>query len=528
MLFNSYVFIFAFLPVVFGVYCLVRKHPERRWTIAWLVLASLVYYAWWKPEFLLLLLTSIIVNAAFGKALYSGRLSRTAARTALAAGIVFNLGVLAYFKYAGFFVENLNVWFGAGFSVPKIILPIGVSFITFQKIAFLVDAYRGEVRDFSFPNFALFVTFFPQLIAGPIVHHAEVMPQFAKKSTEISLAADLSVGLSIFCMGLFKKVVIADSCAVYADAGYGMLKAGQPLDFTSAWITILAYSFQLYYDFSGYSDMAVGLARMFGIRFPANFHSPYRASGIIDFWRRWHMTLSRFLRDYLYIPLGGNRHGAFRHYLNLATVMLLGGLWHGANWTFVAWGAVHGGLLAVNHAWSQLRVSKLALMNTPLARTAAVLLTFLSVTLAWVPFRSENLGDARRMLAALFPNAHSIGQSFRASWRAQFGDLKNVWDLTTWFKPRELWPSVLPPDFLATYKPVGLLLVGIAVATFLLPNSNQIFAKFRPVLGLSNEQLQHRASLERLDWKVALVISGMFVFSVLQLSRVSPFLYFQF
>ena len=492
MLFNSYIFIFVFLPVVLAVFCLLRNRPERRWTIAWLVLASFVYYAWWRPEYLLLLLASIAVNAGFGKVLCGGRLSRHASRAVLAAGIAFNLGVLAYFKYAGFFVENLDYWFGAGFTVPKILLPIGVSFITFQKIAFLVDAHRGEVRNFSFLNFALFVSFFPQLIAGPIVHHAEVMPQFAKQPAPGDRAADFAVGLSIFCVGLFKKVVIADSCAVYADAGYDIFKAGHALDTASAWITVLAYSFQIYYDFSGYSDMAVGLARMFGIRFPVNFHSPYKARGIIEFWRRWHMTLSRFLRDYLYIPLGGNRHGALRRYVNLEAVMLLGGLWHGANWTFVVWGGVHGAMLALNHAWNNLRISKLPSLNTLPARTAAVLLTFFAVTLAWVLFRAQNLGDAGRMLAALF----HIGPKAPSAW--------------------------------VSFRSALLLLVGICIVTFLLPNTNQIFAKFDPVLGLSGEQLQHRASLSRLDWKVALVLSGMFVFTVLHLSRVSPFLYYQF
>ncbi|MBI4294369.1 MAG: MBOAT family protein [Betaproteobacteria bacterium] len=523
MLFNSYVFIFVFLPAVLAVYALVRRHPP--WTIAWLVLASLFYYAWWKPQFLILLLVSISVNALFGKALCSGGLSRPVSRAVLTAGIVFNLGLLGYFKYAGFFVENLNTWFGAGLIVPQIILPIGISFITFQKIAFLVDAHKGAVRNFSLQNYALFVTFFPQLIAGPIVHHAEMIPQFVNRRADDPLASDLAVGLSIFIVGLFKKVVVADTCAIYADAGYATIKAGHALDPASAWIVVLAYSFQLYYDFSGYSDMAVGLGRIFGIRLPVNFHSPYKASGVIDFWRRWHMTLSRFLRDYLYIPLGGNRHGAPRRYLSLGAVMLLGGLWHGANWTFVLWGALHGALLAVNHAWTRLR----AYMNLGLeagpARTAGILLTFIAVTLAWVPFRAESLDDAGRMLAALFPagpDAPAIWASFRNCLRAQFTDP------ATWFRARELWPVVLPPDFLATYRPGGLVLAIIAAATFLMPNSNQLFAKFDPVLGLSAAQLRTRASLKQLDWKAAFVLSGMFVFSVLQLSRVSPFLYFQF
>jgi D-alanyl-lipoteichoic acid acyltransferase DltB (MBOAT superfamily) len=528
VLFNSYIFVFVFLPVVLAVFSVVREHPERRWAIAWLVLASFCYYAWWKPEFILLLLVSIAVNAAFGKLLCSGRLTRARSRGYLAAGIVFNLSVLAYFKYAGFLVENLNQFLHAGLTVPSIILPIGISFITFQKIAFLVDAHRGEVRDFSLWNFALFVTFFPQLIAGPIVHHAEVMPQFSRKPLEGQFSADLAVGLSIFCVGLFKKVVIADNCAIFADAGYGALGAGRPLDFASAWIGVLAYSFQLYYDFSGYSDMAIGLARMFGVRFPVNFHSPYKASGMIEFWRRWHMTLSRFLRDYLYIPLGGGRHGLRRQALNVTVVMLLGGLWHGANWTFVLWGAVHGVLVALNHAWKQMRISGSKAFQTTTARRLGILMTFLAVTLAWVPFRAADIGDAGVMLATLFPfgpDAPSAWASLRECLHAQ---LSKPLDVSTWGKARELWPAELPRNFLATYKPVGLLLAAVAAATFLLPNTQQIFARFDPVLGLSPDQLQHPRSLVRLDWKIAVVISGIAIFSALHLTRVSPFLYFQF
>ena len=283
MLFNSYAFIFVFLPVVLAVYLLVRKHSLRTWSIAWLVLASFFYYAWWKPAFLLLV-SSICVNALFGKLFCAQRLSWRTAQVLLVASVSFNLGLLAYFKYAMFIIGNLNDWFGTGFSVPKIVLPIGISFFTFQQIAFLVDARRGLVKNFSFLNYALFVTFFPQLIAGPIVHHAEMMPQFAQRTVTGDRLSDLAVGLSIFCIGLFKKVMVADTCAVYADAGFDTLTAGHPLSFMSAWITVLAFSFQIYYDFSGYTDMAVGLARLFGIQLPVNFHSPYKATGVIEFW----------------------------------------------------------------------------------------------------------------------------------------------------------------------------------------------------------------------------------------------------
>ncbi len=492
MLFNSHIFIFLFLPVVLAGYLIIHSRLQQNWGIAWLVLASLVYYAWWKPAFLLLLLVSIAANATLGQALCLGRLSRAQSRLLLILGIAFNLGLLGYFKYAMFVVENFNR-LGAGLTVPEIILPIGISFITFQKIAFLVDAHRGAVRDFSIRNFLLFVTFFPQLIAGPIVHHAEMMPQFQRTQARDAWRENFAVGLSLFCVGLFKKVVIADACAPYADAGFDTVKAGNLLTAKEAWLAVLAYSFQIYFDFSGYSDMAVGLARLFGITMPVNFHSPYKATGIIDFWRRWHMTLSRFLRDYLYIPLGGGQHGGLRRTLNLAIVMVLGGLWHGASWTFVLWGAAHGVMLGINHAWNQTLISQRAVFRSALARRCLVLLTFVMVTLAWVLFRADGLDTAGRMFESLF--------GFGAS---------------------------IPAQGLAHRRSGAWLLVAVMAVTFFTPNSYQWFSRFNPVTGLSVLQLQHRFTLKRLDGRVAVVMAGAFVLSVLHMTRVSPFLYFQF
>jgi alginate O-acetyltransferase complex protein AlgI len=526
MLFNSYIFIFLFLPVVLAGFAIFRRAPNSNLLVGWLILASIFYYGWWKPEFLWLLATSIIVNLAFGKLLMSGRLSKPQARLTFIAGVTFNLALLGFFKYANFFVANVDFVFGVEWDLPHILLPIGISFITFQKIAFLVDAYRGEVKNFSTRNYIFFVTFFPQLIAGPIVHHAEIMPQLSGVARR-DFTADFSIGASIFIVGLFKKVVIADSLAVYADAGYGSLHAGQSLDFASAWVTALSYSFQLYYDFSGYSDMAVGLARMFGIKLPVNFFSPYKARSIVEFWRRWHMTLSRFLRDYLYFPLGGNRRGTFRRYLNLAVVMLLGGLWHGANWTFVVWGGVHGALLIANHAWSSISVSRTSILASRPFRAIAVGVTFLAVTLAWVPFRAASVGEARVMLGYLIGSRNQWISSLRHFVAAQFSSdlLLNV---ETWFKPRELWPPVLPPDYLATAaRPVGWLLLFVAVGTFLAPNTYQLFGRFEPALGLSG-WLTNDGVVHRLGVRAAFVLAALFVIAVLGLSRVSPFLYFQF
>ena len=525
MLFNSYVFIFCFLPIVLAGYALLLRVPNPRWPIVWLGLASLCYYAWWRPEYLLLLLFSVTVNFGFGKLIIEGGLSRAQSRAVLTAGIVFNLCLLGFFKYAGFFVANVNRVSAAHWTVPSIVLPIGISFITLQKIAFLVDAHRGPVRNFTLLNYAFFVTFFPQLIAGPITHHSEIMPQIGPAQRR-DFEADLAVGLSIFVVGLFKKVMIADSLAVYADAGYAMVETGHPLGTASAWVAVLCYSFQLYYDFSGYSDMAVGLARMFGFRLPVNFYSPYQAASIIDFWRRWHITLSRFLRDYLYFPLGGNWRGPRRRYFNLGVVMLLGGLWHGANWTFVAWGGVHGLMLGLNHSWRAIPLSRHPVLKGAAARGIAILMTFVAVTLAWVPFRADTLTHAGTMLSAMF-DPHGVASILRFL-DVQFFHLKGVAGaFMDWFRPRELWPLALPPDYVATARPLGLFLVAIAIATFIMPNTYQIFGRFNPALGLPEETTMGRV-LARLDRRVATVVAAMFLLALLRLSHVSPFLYYQF
>lgn len=530
MLFSSYTFIFAFLPVVVIIYYLTASYIGLRWAATWIVLASLVYYSWWKPIYLLLLLFSIFINFGFAKALVGRQWRPGAARLLVTLGVGFNLCLLGYFKYAGFFVQNVDAAFGAGYAIPNIVLPIGISFITFQKIAFLVDAYKGEVKRLSLQNYMFFVSFFPQLIAGPIVHHQEIIPQLERPQRR-DRAADLAVGISIFCVGLFKKVVIADTCALYADAGFGTVHAGHPLDPASAAIAVLAFSFQIYYDFSAYSDMAVGLARMLGFSLPVNFFSPYKSTGFVEFWRRWHITLSRFLRDYLYIPLGGNRKGPLRQLLNLLAVMFLGGLWHGANWTFVAWGTIHGALLGINHGWSKLRLSRHPWLNSRTAEGAAILLTFTLATLAWIPFRAQTFTEARQMAYSLVGAGGGIAavrHSYDVFLATQFTHPGHLLNLATWIKPKELWPPVLPSDFLATSPPIGLWLAGIAVLTFAMPNTYQLFARYDPALGLTRLQPQWQGGIRRLGWGSAFAFAGLFVVSVLQLNHVTPFLYFQF
>jgi alginate O-acetyltransferase complex protein AlgI len=357
VLFHSYFFMFFFVPITVGVFFWLGGREYRRLAVAWLVGASLFFYGWWDPHYLALIVGSILFNYAIGRIFWLRTTSDRDLlfRGVLALGIAANLVALGYFKYFEFLVENLGRLTGSDFHIEEIVLPLAISFFTFQQIAYLVDAWKGEVRENSFLNYCLFVTFFPQLIAGPIVHHTEMLPQFFRRKIFTVRYEHLAVGLAIFFAGLFKKVVLADGVSVYSDPVFAAAEAGIALSFLEAWGGSLAYTFQIYFDFSGYSDMAIGLARMLGIRLPLNFNAPYKAVNIIEFWRRWHMTLSRFLRDYLYFPLGGNRKGPALKNLNLVVTMLLGGLWHGADWNFVLWGAMHGCYLILNHSWRAIR-----------------------------------------------------------------------------------------------------------------------------------------------------------------------------
>lgn len=385
MLFNSYPFLFGFLPVVlFGYFFLARKRRTRAASV-FLVLASLVFYAWWDARYLPLLLGSIAFNYAMGR-----RIEQTRSKRWLALGVGVNFLLLGYFKYAGFFVATGNALFGVARPVPEIVLPLGISFFTFTQTAYLVDAYRGETQRYAPLTYALFVTVFPHLIAGPILYHKDMIPQFSRLRNFVFSYKNLAIGLTVLSIGLFKKVVIADTLAPWANLAFA--NAWQ-LTFLEAWAGALAYTLQLYFDFSGYSEMALGLGYMFNLRLPVNFNAPYKARSIIDFWRRWHMTLSAFLKSYLYIPLGGGRGGEWKRMRNLLLTMLLGGLWHGAGWTFVVWGALHGFYLVVNHQWRRL--------GCALPAFASWLLTFLCVTVAWVFFRADNLSDALHFVAAL-------------------------------------------------------------------------------------------------------------------------------
>ncbi len=436
MLFSSVEFLFVFLPATIAGYAVFARLFSVRSATVWLIAASLFFYAYWDAALLTLLLGSIVFNFVCGKRLFAER-----SRALLWAGLCFNVGLLAYFKYAGFFVENVEAALDMEIADLDIVLPLAISFFTFQQIAYLADIYQGKAVEPDFFSYVLFVSFFPQLISGPIVHHSEMMPQFANKERRW-MRRDLIVpALGFLVMGLYKKVVLADGVAPIADQVFDASIAGVP-SMMDAWIGTLAYTFQIYFDFSAYSDMAIGIALLFGIRLPLNFNSPYRAVNIIDFWRRWHMTLSRFIRDYIYIPLGGRRKGGARRYSNLLIAMLIGGLWHGAGWTFIVWGGLHGVYLIANHLFR--RIYPVREKQAAWSAWTGRVLTLLAVMIAWVFFRSDDLWSASRMLQGMFGMV--TGEPVLSGTRTIF------------------W--------------VGLLLVIV----WFLPNSWQVFHRFNPVL----------------------------------------------
>ncbi len=497
---------FLFLPVTLLGYHLIGKFKRTEFSLGWLVAASLFFYGYWKPAYLVLMLFSIGFNYWIGQKLSSG--SR---RWVLILGVTINIALLGYFKYVNFFVDSANYLLASDWHIEQILLPLAISFFTFQQIAYLVDAYRGLCKEYKFIHYCLFVTFFPQLIAGPIVHHGEMLPQFLRKASLTLSKQNLIIGLTIFIVGLFKKVVIADTFALYASPVFAVADSGGTLNFFEAWQGALAYTFQLYFDFSGYSDMAIGLARMFGIRLPLNFNSPYKATNIIDFWRRWHITLSRFLRDYLYISLGGSRRGNVRRYVNLMITMTLGGLWHGAGVNFIIWGTLHGGCLIVNHTWRKLWPWP-GLRGHIVYRSFSITLTMLAVIVGWVFFRAETTNGALHLLNAMINLPHTVG--------GMLG-------------PLTVLLSQLGIKFEGGYLAYEHLIGAgafIAAYTFVLimPNTPQWMVRYHPVhdnteLKNLNNTLSWRLSLY---WSIAVGVMAMT--SLLSMTKVSEFLYFQF
>lgn len=509
MLFNSFSFIFLYLPIVLvGYFLLGRWRPA--WAAGWLALASLFFYGYWDSRYVPLLLGSILMNYGAGR-LIAATAPGKARRRWLVAALAANLLLLAWYKYANFLLDSARMLAGAHWAGWDIVLPVGISFFTFTQIAFLVDCYRGRVHEYRLVHYVLFVSYFPHLIAGPVLHHAEMMPQFARRGAARASAADLALGLSIFIVGLAKKTLIADPLSTLV--GPAFAHGAQP-QLVEAWIATLAYTFQLYFDFSGYSDMAIGLSRLFGIKLPLNFNSPYQASDIGDFWRRWHMTLSRFLRDYLYIPLGGNRGGAVARCRNLMLTMLLGGLWHGAGWTFVLWGGLHGTYLVIQRGWQSIKGPDGA------ARRWARPLTFLAVMLAWIPFRAPDLATALDVAGAL-AGANGIGlphglagwqQGAAVSWLAGHG-VPVHFDGIRWI------------DFSAAGVPT---LLAAMLLAFFAPNTQEIFCHYQPCI----DRIYRRPG--RIEWtwspgtRWSVSATALFLACLLSMNQVSEFLYFQF
>jgi len=396
MLFPSFPFVFAFLPIVLLVFYFVRRKEAWHLLVPTLLLASLVFYLLPNWQHGYIIISSIIFNFYISRPVQSH--NPLYSRAALVIGIIFNLSVIGYFKYIFFFSQILHSVTGIDMVLTKVILPVGISFYTFQQIAYLVDCYKDKNTHYNFTEYALFIAFFPQLIAGPIVHHKELMPQISALKNKPFNADQFKVGIGFFIVGLAKKLILADNLAHLTNPVFESADSGVAIDTLSAWMASLSYTLQLYFDFSAYSDMAIGLGLMFGIQLPINFLSPYKSQSIIEFWRRWHITLSKFLRDYLYIALGGNRKGKARRYTNLMLTMLLGGLWHGAGWNFIIWGGLHGVYLIINHAFN----AAAKYTNFVMPRVMGIALTLFGVVVAWVFFRAETTEGALLILNSMF------------------------------------------------------------------------------------------------------------------------------
>lgn len=460
MLFNSYPFMFGFLPIVLAGYFILNRLRLTLNAKVWLTLASIVFYGYWNVKYVPLILSSILFNYAMGHFIHSAKANRR--RSILVFSISANILLLGYYKYTDFFIENWNGLTGSNLPLHHLILPLGISFFTFTQIAYLVDAYRNQAREYSLVNYTLFVTFFPHLISGPILHHKDMMPQFDRLRNKVWNWNNVRKGVVLFSIGLGKKVIIADTLASYADNGFATAT-----HFVDSWVAVLSYTLQLYYDFSGYTDMAIGIALLFNIQLPQNFNAPYRALSIRDFWRRWHITLSHFLRDYIYIPLGGNRKGFWISIRNVVITFLIGGFWHGAGWMFILWGLLHGAGQAVEKMWGR--------WGFTLPKWFSWLITFVFVNITWVFFRSEHMSQAFRVLKGMSGLNGIALQSI--------GSLK--------------W---------------AILLILILMTTILWNPSHRL---------LNKRNLQY-------SWKTAFVMAFIIMFSLLFFNRITTFLYFNF
>ncbi|MDC0039250.1 MBOAT family protein [Gammaproteobacteria bacterium] len=463
----------------------------------------------------MILVVSIVVNFGLGKLLERDGEKQ---KIFLFLGLAFNLGLLGYYKYADFFITNIFWLVNVNHAITAIILPIGISFFTFQQIAYLMDVYRGIKGRYTFSEYGLFVSFFPQLIAGPIVHHREMMPQFSTLATA-NISLRISIGLSLIVFGLFKKVVLADTIAEFSSPVFEMADEGMQITLLPAWIAAVGFSLQIYFDFSGYTDIAIGLGALFGIKLPINFFSPYKAHSIIDFWQRWHISLSRFLKNYLYIPLGGNRH---RQFVNILVTMLLGGLWHGAAWTFVLWGGLHGCLIGINHAWRKWGPNPLG------SNIAFWPLTMLAITLCWVPFRAETFTGAMAIWTGMIGfNGLILPTSYY--------DFLPALGITDWLSSIQLSiePATLRSNigYVENFSGMKEFLILLLVV-FLMPNTMEIFSRYQPFITnerfLTVDVTQHRI----ITWKPSALWAGATTCAAItvlyKLNDVSEFLYFNF
>ncbi len=498
MVFSSLEFIYLFLPPVVLGFLALRALRLETAIIWWLIMASLVFYMCWSPKHLLLLLGSVGFNY-----LLHLQLKKHHSKSILAFGIIANLAMLGVFKYADFFIGNFGAVTGFETEELGLVLPLAISFYTFQQISFLRDTYQDRLVNSDFKRYMLFVTFFPQLIAGPIVMQRDTIPQFNLSNFTNRYAMNLMAGATLFAIGLFKKIVLADGIAPAANAVFSLADQGTIIPMEAAWLGSLAYTFQIYFDFSGYCDMALGLALMFGIRLPINFNSPYRSLSIVEFWRRWHITLSRFLRDYLYIPLGGNKSGFLGTRGNLAITMLLGGLWHGAGWNFIIWGGLHGGYLMINHIWSGSSLGQgcRTIIHPYVYASAAWLITMVAVILAWVFFRAETLDGALIMLHSMFGLSQGLS-----------------------FTP---WQDIIPDADWVLYA-----LLAMTAIVILLPNSIEFTRNYQPVLNTAKELGR---PVLRFLWSPrpawGLGLAALFLVSIIQtyrLNDLTEFIYFNF
>ena len=532
MLFNSYEFIFLFLPTSLLIFYRISKFGKKNFQVFWLVVASLIFYGWWNPPYLILLLLSMAVNYSLSIALNACHFSNQEKQgnLLLTLGVLLNLGLIGYYKYFNFFIDNLNSAIGLSLNVQYILLPLGISFYTFQQISYLVDSRDGETKGDSFLQYCLFVSFFPQLIAGPIVTHSEMIPQFSKPKLFRFNSEDFTVGLTIFSMGLFKKVIFADQIALYSTPIFEAAAQGVSITFWEGWVGALAYSLQIYFDFSGYSDMAIGLGRMFGFKLPLNFNSPYKATNIIDFWTRWHLTLTRFLTRYLYNPIslalsrrriqqgkslikkGVGSFGAFLELVAVPTIitMFLAGLWHGAGWQYIIFGLLNGLYLTVNHGWHLIRKRMGHNLKSShwLEQRLGQGLTLMGWIIALVFFRAPDVGTAIQVFEGMFGiNGVSVANG-----------------------------AIFANQLLTNPKTGIAMIVFLYAIALFFPNTQQWLANYQPALGyrpIPNQQPKWLVKIwDRWQWQPnlywAAITSAIAVGSILGLSQVSEFIYFQF